>query len=48
MVTGCPLLRQYSLAPYDDHYMLAKHIVCRITLCPRPNDEAHYLVSHVL
>ena len=46
--TGCPIVRQCSRDGYDDHYMLANHIVCRITLSPLPADQQRYLVSHVL
>jgi hypothetical protein len=46
--TGCPIIVQRSHPEYEDHYMLAKHIVCRITLSPLPNDTSQYLVSHVV
>ena len=46
--TGCSRIRQHSVPPFDDHYMLARHIVCRITLSPTPDNEAFYLVSHVV
>jgi hypothetical protein len=46
--TGCPILQQRSRAGYEDHYMLAQHIVCRITLSPLHDDTSQYLVSHVL
>ena len=45
--TGSPIIRQASPAGYEDHYMLARHIVCRITLSPYPNDTSRFLVSHV-
>jgi hypothetical protein len=46
--TGCPIVHQRSLPPFEDHYMLAKHIVCRITVSPMPNDASRFLVSHVV
>jgi hypothetical protein len=46
--TGCPIIHQQSLPAFQDHYMLAKHIVCRITLSPLPNDTSRFLVSHVV
>ena len=46
--TGCPIIRQRSPAGYEDHYMLAKHIVCRITLSSHPQDSSCFLVSHVI
>ena len=46
--TGCPIIRQMCLRQYDDHYMLAKSVVCRITLSPLPLDSSRFLVSHVV
>jgi hypothetical protein len=46
--TGCPIIHQRSLPAYEDHYMLARYIVCRIALAPLPNDTSRFLVSHVV
>ena len=46
--TGCPIIQQRSRPGYDDHYMLASHIVCRITVTPMPDDTSQYLVSHLV
>ena len=46
--TGWPVLTLRSRDGYDDHYMLAEHIVCRVTLSPVPRDATRYFVSHVL
>ena len=46
--TGCPIIQQRSRPGYDDHYMLASHIVCRITVTPMPDDTSQYLLSHLV
>ena len=47
-VTGCPIIHLRSPRAYEDHYMLAQHIVCRITLSPALGDSALFFVSHVV
>ena len=46
--TGIPILQhvQRSRAGYNDHYMLAQHIVCRITLSPLLTNTSQYFVAH--
>ena len=40
--TGCPIIQQRSRPGYDDHYMLASHIVCCISVTPMPDDTSQY------
>ena len=46
--SGLPMIQITSPPQYEDHYMLAKHIVCRIMLSPVPNDSSRFLVSHTV